>query len=306
MLNSNWNTEYKKLAKTTKYSECAVSEEPFNTLIVDFKSRVFRYIRLVYMKRPLNKKITSVFSAMNDLQKEKKMVFHNALAFTKREIAAINPKKCKYVFCSLKTCVFKKGIEVERAKILEKRSDNLKSLFSELRLNVFDMTILKKCCAALESYIISDVDNICTMYEGIEWSLGIENYEIPREVDYYESSRLCADLSAKSNSSIIFSENFDCVALFGAEFMVIEMFDEFMSYVTLKDVMKAFGVTNRKDMVHRCCLMGTYFNLGMKGIGPIKAKQLDAPKAAELFNTCIRAQHITHKDIYKFFNLSTN
>lgn len=312
MLNSNRNTEYKKLAKTVKYSECAISEEPFNNLIVDFRSRLFRYIRLVYINRPLKKKITSVFSVINDhnLQTEKKKVFHDALAFTKKEIAVINPKKCTYVFCSSNTCVFKQGIKVERAKTLEKRLNDLKSILAEFKLNFFDITILKKCCAALESYIISDIDNICTMYEGLEWSLGIENYKVPHEVNYYESDKLCADLSANdnlhTNTSVVLSEDFDCVALFGAEFMVIEVFDKFMLYVTLKDVMKAFGVTNRKDMVHRCCLMGTHFNLGMKGIGPIKAKQLDAPKAVELFKSCIRAQNVNQNDIYKFFNLSTN
>jgi len=265
----------------------------------------------VYVNKPLNKKITNVFSAINDLQKEKKQIFHNALAFTKKEIAVINPKKYTYVFGSSNTCAFREGIKAERAKILEKKLNDLKSLFAEFKLNMFDITILKKCCAALDSYIISDIDDICTMYEGQEWSLGIEhsNIQISQKVDYFESDRLCANLSANANlhanSNAILSENFNCVALFGAEFMVIEIFDNFMLYVTLKDVMKAFNVTNRKDMVHRCCLMGTHFNLGMKGIGPVKAKQLDAPKAAELFKSCIRAQNIIQTDIYKFFNLST-
>lgn len=314
MLNSSSNADYKKLAKKTAFFECSISEEPFGTLIVDFRSRVFRYMRLAYINRPLHKKINSVFLVMNDsdgnsseynMLTEKKKVFHEALKLTKKEVALIKPKECVYVFCSPHTCPYKEKIKKERNKMCEKRLQELNNCINEFKRDVLNVEILKKCCAALESYIMSDVENICAMYAGREWLLGIETYTFPKSDNYYESDRLCANVfSAYSNSSpAVLSEDLDCVVLFGAEFMIKEVFEQFISYVSLKDIMNTFGVKDRKDMVHRCCIMGTHFNLGLKGVGPVKIKQLDATKAAELFKTCIKHQHIDQKDFYKFFNL---
>ena len=313
MLNSSFNADYKKLAKKTPYLECSISEKPFGTLIVDFRSRVFRYMRLAYINRPFHEKINSIFLAMNDsdgtpsectMLAEKKNVFHGALKLTKKEVSLIKPNKCVYVFCSPNTCPYKEKIKAERNKVCEKRLQDLNKCIDELKRNVLNVELLKKCCAALESYIMSDVENICAMYAGKEWLLGIETYEFPKSDNYYESDRLCANISSSISSSAVLSEDLDCIVLFGAEFMIKEVFDRFISYVSLKDIMNTFGVKNRKDMVHRCCIMGTHFNLGLKGVGPVKVKQLDVPKAAELFKTCVKYQHINQKDFYKFFNFN--
>ena len=306
MLNSSLNADYKKLAKKTTCLECSISEEPFGTLIVDFRSRVFRYMRLVYINRPLHEKIDSIFS---DILAEKKKVFHEALKLTKKEVALVMPKECVYVFCSPHTCPYKEKIKIERNKVCEKRLQELNKCMNEFKRNVLNVEIIKKCCAALESYIMSDVENICAMYAGKEWLLGIENYIIPKSDNYYESDRLCANIARTpighngARSPAVLSEDLDCIVLFGAEFMVKEVFKQFISYVSLKDTMNTFEVKNRKDMVHRCCIMGTHFNLGLKGVGPVKIKRLDATKAEELFKTCITHQHINQKDFYKFFNL---
>ena len=324
MLNSSFNADYKKLAKQTTYLECSISEEPFGTLIVDFRSRVFRYMRLAYINRPFHEKINSIFLALNEtklgnkhvvseLSEEKKKVFHGALKITKQEVALIKPKKCVYIFCSPHTCQYKEKIRAERIKVCEKRLQELNKCINEFKRDVLNVEILKKCCAALESYIMSDVENICSMYAGKEWLLGIETYEFPKSDNYYESDRLCANMTSgfSSSSPAVLSEDLDCMVLFGAEYMIKEVFDQFISYVSLKDIMNIFGVKNRLDarsarvdMVHRCCIMGTHFNLGLKGVGPVKVKKLDAPKAAELFKTCIKAQHINQKDFYNFLNLT--
>ena len=356
MLNSSSNADYKKLAKKTACLECSISEKPFGTLIVDFRSRVFRYMRLAYINRPLHEKINSIFLVMNEYENsyldalstrtlrvrvensensqnesnmltEKKRVFHEALKLTKKEVALIKPKECVYVFCSPHTCPYKEKIKTERRKMCEKRLQELNNCMREFKRDVLNVGLLKKCCAALESYIMSDVENICAMYAGKEWLLGIETYTFPKSDNYYESDRLCANVFStilhsdtkclsnavlentrsenmtNSNSPAVLSEDLDCVVLFGAEFMIKEVFEQFISYVSLKDIMNTFGVKDRKDMVHRCCIMGTHFNLGLKGVGPVKIKQLDATKAAELFKTCIKHQHIDQKDFYKFFNL---
>ena len=307
MLNSSFNADYKKLAKKTTYLECSISEKPFGTLIVDFRSRVFRYMRLAYINRPFHEKINSIFLAMNEstMLAEKRKVFHGALKLTKEEVALIKPTECVYVFCSPHTCPYKEKIKAERNKVCEKRLQELNKCIHELKRNVLNVELLKKCCAALESYIMSDVENICAMYAGKEWLLGIETYEFPESDNYYESDRLCANISiSKGSSSAVLSEDLDCMVLFGAEFMIKEVFNQFISYVSLKGIMDIFGVKNRKDMVHRCCIMGTHFNLGLKGVGPVKVKQLDTSKAAELFKTCIKSQHINQKDFFYFFNLT--
>ena len=338
MLNSSYNADYKKLAKQTAYLECSISEEPFGTLIVDFRSRVFRYMRLAYINRPLHDKINSVFSVMNEsnMLTEKKKVFHEALTLTKKEVALIKPKQCVYVFSSPHTCPYKEKIKIERNKVCAKRLQDLNNCINELKRDVLNITILKKCCATLESYIITDVDNICAMYAGKEWLLGIDNYIFPKSDNYYESDRLCAHNSYTSSDSCrskllthitpthsntsessvsvsnvvydvaVLSEDFDCVVLFGAEFMVKDVCKQFISYVSLKDIMNTFGVKDRKDMVHRCCIIGTHFNLGLRGVGPGKIKQLDATQAAELFQKCIKNQHIDQNDFYKFFMISYN
>ena len=316
MLNSSFNADYKKLANKTTYLECSISEEPFGTIIVDFRSRMFRYMRLAYINRPFHEKINSIFSVMNHsdgtqsectMLEEKKKVFHGALTLTKKEVALITSphlKKCVYVFSSPHTCPYKEKIKAERNRVCEKRLHELNKCTNELKLDVLNVELLKRCCAALESYIMSDVENICAMYAGKEWLLGIETYKFPESNNYYESDRLCANISYSYNSSAVLSEDLDCLVLFGAEFMIKEVFNQFISYVSLKDIMNTFGVTNRKDMVHRCCIMGTHFNLGLKGVGPVKVKKLDAPKAAELFKTCIKSQNINQKDFYNFFNLT--
>ena len=321
MLNSSFNADYKKLAKKTPYLECSIEEKPFGTLIVDFRSRLFRYMRLAYINRPFHEKINSIFSVLghhvseskafsknvNDstMLEEKKKIFHGALKLTKKEVALIQPKECIYVFCSPHTCPYKEKLKTERNKVCEKRLQELNNCISEYLCDVLNVELLKKCCAALESYILSDVENICAMYAGKEWLLGIENYTLPGSDNYYESDKLCANIcgSSSSSSPAVLSEDLDCVVLFGAEFLVKEIFDQFISYVSLKDIMNVFGVTNRKDMVHKCCIMGTHFNLGLKGVGPVKVKQLDAKKATELWLTCIKHQHINPKDFYNFFNL---
>lgn len=332
MLNSSWSASYKNLANKTDLRECSVSERPFSEIIVDFRSRVFRYMRLIYTNRPLADKINSVFRAMKNIQSERKRVFNGALILIKKEVAMMKPKKCTYVLCSPVTCPFKERIKLVRAEMCTKRRDEFNQCVEVFKRDMLDADALQKCCAALESYILSDVENICMMYNKEEWLLGVEHYELPRKADYFESDRLCATLSAatpaysgsaadknpnfyeatskhlfkraSSGAAAVLSEDFDCVVLFGADIMVKEVHKEFFSYITREDVMNIFGSTCRKDMIHKSCLMGTHFNLGLKGVGPIKAKKLTGPAALKLFETCMAAQSMDKNKLYDFFGVN--
>jgi len=253
---------------------------------------------------PLREKIRSVFRAIEDIDKEKKWVFNTALKTIRKEVSMVHAKPT-YVFSSPVTCPYKERLKTERTRKANERLNAFNDCVKQFRQNLLDVEALKKCSLALESYIISDIDNICNTYSGREWILGIPNYTLPTNVDNFESDRLCAKLSIESGSAIL-SEDFDCVTLFGANMMIKEVHKGFFSYITLEDIMKTFKSSTRKDMIHKCCIMGTNYNLGLKGVGPVKAQKTKAAKAESLFKTCLASQSINPKDIYELFNCLPN
>ena len=99
------------------------------------------------------------------------------------------------------------------------------------------------------------------------------------------------------------SEDYDNLVLFGCDMIVAEAHKKFFVYTSLKDVMATFDSVSRKDAVHKCCLLGTDYNLGLKGIGPVKIKKIDTKKTKELFETCLNAQHLKPDTLYNFFML---
>lgn len=343
MLNSSCNSSYKDLAKKTVYRECLIDEQPISDLIVDFRSRMFRYMRLTYNTRSYTDRARSVRIAIKDLRlngdvvTEKKNVFFATLVLTKKEVEMMRVKKCTYVFPSVTICPFKKAKKEKQAAYTQTRLDELRKRIELYKNNMFDLEAMKQCALALESYIMSQLDQISSMYNGKEWMLGLSNYKIPTITDYFESDRLCARLSrttanpdepldsegtsndTKSNktqllvkfyeekvaqqrrSCAILSEDFDVLILFGADIMIKEVYNKFFVYISLKDTMVVFDSVSRKNAIHRCCIMGTDYNMGLKGVGPVKAKKIDDVKAKELFEICLAAQSIKFKDLYQFF-----
>ena len=308
MLNSGCNASYKDLARKTKTRECPISLRPIDSLVVDFRSRLFRYMRLKYANRTYDERARSVFRAMKDLRltgdvpTEKKMVFFSALATTKEEVRMMGVSKFTYVFPSHEKCDYKKSKQADREKKTQEKLSELKNCIDSYKRNMFDVDELLKCALALENYIISDLERISTMYSGIEYILGVD-YAVPDIADHFESDRLCARL-ARERGTAILSEDFDDVLLFGADMMVKEVYLGFFVYVSLKDTMETFDSVSRRDAIHRCCIMGTDYNIGIKGIGPVKAKKIDCSKAKELFETCMSAQSMRPEELYSFFLLS--
>lgn len=292
MLNSGWASSYKNLARKAETRECRVSDEPVVLVIVDFRSRLFRYMRLAYANRTQRERALSVFRTMRDLRltgevvAEKRRVYDAALAIAKREVAYMRVPRCTFVSLWPALPAQRTRADKKRRKD-RKQAKELKKRISVYRSNMFDLDALEQCALALESYVISDIEGVSTMHANGERFLGVDAYRVPGESDDFESDRLCARLAMGIGSAVL-SEDFDVVALFGADLMVTEAHKNFFVYISLRDVMETFCSVSRKDAVHKCCLMGTDYNWGLKGIGPVKAKKIDAAEAKKLLKLAWR------------------
>lgn len=323
---------YKSLARKTPVRECGIAQEAVSEMVVDVRSRLFRYMRLVYSNRGQKERALSVFRTMRDLRTtgdvftERRRVFDAALASTVKEARRMRVQKCTYVFPSTEHCSHR----VERPSESGKKFDNLREQISEYRRDMFDLEALERCALALESYLMSDFDRLSKMHAGSERFLSLGQlseptshhipgcgvttlperhhigsgathlYVVPDESDSFESDRLCARMSGGIGVSVL-SEDHDVVALFGADMMITEVHHNFFVYSSLRDTMDTFGCANRRDLVHKCCVMGTDYNRGLRGVGPVKARKIDAAKAKELFETCTSAQSISPDVLHKFF-----
>lgn len=301
MLNTSKSSNYKALAKKAGSRECITSDNPLSEIVIDFRSRLFMYIRTRYINKPIKQKINGLFRAMSNLEKEKKYIFQAALAVTKMEVSMMHVSKATYVFASPVPCPYKEQKKSAAKTIAESRLKEFKSCVREFKRDMLNADLLEKCIAALESYIISDLESICCIYRGLEWLLVPEaECVVPKKDDMFESDRTCARLG---KSSAVLSEDFDCMALFGANFMVKEVYNGFFSYIVLKDVMEVFKSKTRKNLVEKCCLMGSDYNFGLKGVGPVKVTKIDTSETSKLCKTCLCAQSIKLEKFWNFLLL---
>lgn len=299
MLN-NGKSSYKALARKAELRECMTSDNPLSEIVVDFRSRLFMYIRTRYVNMPLKDKVSRLFRAVKDLEDEKKHVFRAALAATRMEVSALGMRST-YVFSSPLPCPYKSRSKSDRDAVASARLEEFRCCVKEFRSDMLNTGLLERCILALESYMISDLDSVCSVYGGYEWMQVPEaKCVVPGIADMYESDRTCARLGRQS---AVLSEDFDCLALFGAGLMVKEAYKGFFSYTTLKDVMETFESTTRENLVEKCCLMGTDYNLGLKGVGPVKVKKIDAPETSRLCGICLSAQHINARRLRRFLLL---
>lgn len=302
MLNSSWNTSYKALVRNAHSRECPVSDQPLSEIIVDVRSRIFRYMRLTYTKRTMHDRTRSVFRAMKDLRlsgeivTEKKIIFNAAMSIISKELEFLKVPKSTYVFPSEVGCPHKERAKAARIVTTADRLEKFKMRLNKYRENIFDLKALDHCASALDSYLISDLEGVSMLYSG-------SGRVAPESEDSYESDRTCARLARGGVGAAVLTEDFDNLVLFGCDMVVVEAHKGFFVYTSLKDVMAKLDSVSRKDAVHKCCLLGTDYNLGLKGIGPVKIKKIDAKKTKELFETCVGAQHIKSDILYNFFML---
>lgn len=136
-LNTSWDQGYKKLAKQTVFRECTVAESPISTVIVDVRSRLFRYIRLCVVSRTFNSKIKCVFGLLKDIKTQINIVLESALHQMKNECNMLLVYKHIYVFpyknkCKYKKC-FTKELAINAEKSYQKLVENIE-LFSTIYL----------------------------------------------------------------------------------------------------------------------------------------------------------------------------
>lgn len=296
VLNSSWNTNYKSFARKSKFRECYIAEEPINTIIIDVRSRLFRYIRLNVKNRSLNDKIKCTFGLFTSIRKEISNVLDYALNEMRKEANMLLVNKHIYVFPSSKTCPFKDKYNKSMYDIASQKYEDLKDSIRSFKRDMFDIDKLIKCHNAFESYLISNISQICLHYSNPD--------VLPDDSFYFESDLLCAHMNKnEEHSSAVLSEDLDCVALFGANMMIKEVYPKFFTYITISEIMEVFKSTNRKNLVYKCCILGTDYNYGIKGIGPVKITKIDDKKLFSTFETCLELQSINKRDIENFFSI---
>lgn len=305
-ININGNKSYKDANKKIKVRECFTSENPISFVVVDFRSRLFRYMRIVVTNRSLIDKIKCIFEMVKnfDLEKEKKRIFCFALDLTKEEVSMLKVSQYTYVFPSQNTCIYKERISTKRKTVAEEKLKDFINCFKLFKKNLLNLELLVKCHSAFESYLLSNLDEISLLYLKSDIEVP-PSYIVPDEDNFFESDRLCAKLSNSYSSAAVLSEDLDCLSLFGAQMIVKDVHNNFFSYISLKDVMKVFCSQDRNELVHKCCICGTDYNLGLNRVGHVTTAKIETKKAEDMFKYCMHEQPTSQRveDMYKFFLL---
>jgi hypothetical protein len=283
-------SSYKELARKTKPKECLTSDGPIEEIVVDVRSRVFKYVRLRYVSRTLDHKVESLFRAIKNIDEEIRTIAKDALVYIRKDVSALNVKKVIYVTGSPTKCLYKEALCLEREDVAKTKASDFQESTKKYKRNMFDTESLAECIKALESYIIADFEKVASVCN--EWAFCIQ----PTENDMFESDKLCAGLARDA----ILGEDFDCVALFGAKLLIKDVYNKFFSYVTLADMMDVFNVDTQKSLAYKCLILGTDYNYGLKGMGPTKVSKID--DFEEIYSKAKECLSLQGIDIKKFEN----
>lgn len=293
--NSGWSSNYKLLAKDVPVSECPISNKPISKLAVDCRSRIFRYIIDVYAKRPIKEKIICVYNLLShNIQEEKLHVFEKALIYIHDEIKHLELSSCVYIFGSKTLCPFKRKIREFREIRRKDTWNRLQQCLKQCSKDIFNLDIILECSKAFESYLICCLDTLELLYNKSSFAKTL-NIIVPDYHDDFESDKLAAKFDN------VLSYDFDCIALFGAQMMIKEVYPKVIKYVTLPDIMNTFRVTTKEDLIYRCCLIGTDYNLGWKGIGPKYVVKIDKKRLKQMVQSCLTLQSINLDELFAFF-----
>ena len=296
---------YKALARNTIHRKCSVTDRPFDSVAIDVRSRLFRYIRLTCTKRTTWRKIRCVFGILvGGKDPETERVLQDALATMKAEVGMLCVSNAIYVLCSPTRCPFRaRTLIAERDAQKTRASDRFNECVQHCKKNPLNVRKILECHKAFETYLITHIETLCLAYNdtqnqskidfGAESVLSTVNHS-------FESDRLCAVLEVDA----VLSEDFDCVALFGAHVIIVSVDHDTASYVALSDVLRTFLCNSRDELVNKCCLMGTDYNLGMKGIGPATIQKIDKVLAYNLAQQCMSLQAIDIDRINHFFRIA--
>lgn len=297
-LKKNYSTSYKSLARLTKVRNCSISEKAFGHVVVDVRSRLFNYLTHLSLLRSTRNKIKCVFRIiLTSKEEEMKNVCNDAFKQIKKDVSKI-ATTFVFVLCSVKNCKYKEPLKKLRQITKDKAIHNLNESIKNYRKKLLSVDLMLKCYTAFETFMITHVEEMCLMYNTsiIDKNLTI----LPDHTNYFESDRLCAKLNADG----ILSYDLDCIALFGADLIITEVSNNMIYYVALKDMFQLFECDNREQLVYKCLIMGTDYNLGIRQIGPSKIKKISNDDILEIVEKCLNKQSINIHDFKDFFRLN--
>jgi hypothetical protein len=298
LLKSGKGWGYKELARKAARS---YGEDRYELAVVDVRSCLFRYLRTVCTARSLWKKMSCIFRIiLKGIEAEMMHTFKEAFMAMRVDATYISSRQL-YVFCDETRCSYREHLKIadrvaQKAAALEK----LRECMSSYKRDLINVNAIIDVHTAFEGYLITHVEEVCLAYNGIEHVFGVA-YTKPGQEDSFESDRLCARFTKEKGSVALLSEDYDCIALFGADLMVLEVVDNKICCVRMSDVMDTFGSSNREDLLYRCLLMGTDYNLGVKGIGPVKVQEIDTHAAREKAEECMSLQSLDIDEVRGFF-----
>ena len=298
-LNSNFDCGYKLC-----FSKCTdkiglTKEKPFSSVIIDFRSRVFRFLRLWFNNVSISEQIRCVSGLLVSRENEENRLFDRAVRVILREIEMLGIVDFTFVFPSSQTCSYKEKLNTVRRNSREIRLTEFESNLVEFKKQLLDLSVLQTCYRSFASYVMSDLETFCMKYLQ---RANFLRHVVPTADDAYESDKTCVRLFKNARlTCALLSEDFDCVALFGARSIVREVYPDSFVHVFLSRVMFAMAVTTRTNLIRKCCIIGTDYNLGIKGIRCVKAKKIDESETMEKFKLCMTKQGIDGNELMKFF-----
>jgi hypothetical protein len=265
-------------------------------LAIDVRSCLFKFIRLT--KRTTHYKILCVLSLINNgIQYEVQRVVDQAFVWMYNCVNHINPTNFVFVLSSKQRCPFREPLKCAyRISMMESSLNNLEICLAEYKKHLLSMESLITCYAAFEAYLLNNVSEICLIYN--DTFTNVPSIQ-PTIHDYFESDRLCACLSDYT----IISEDYDLVALFGATRIITNVVHGYIQCVTLQDLMVTFRCNTRTELLNKCIIAGTDYNLGVKGFGVAKIIRMEPQLASELCETCLTFQGIDITHILPFYML---
>ena len=313
LLKNGKGSGYKELAKKAERSQkFEIGKDNYELnltggqVVVDVRSCLFKYLRTVCTARSIWKKIHCIFRIiLKGIEAEMMHTFKEAFMAIRADATRLSMKTgggLLYVFCDERRCPYRERQKIA-SRIADKTaaSERLTAYMNTYKRDLLNVDAIVDMHTAFEGYLITHVEEVCLAFNGIEHALGVP-YTKPEQEDNFESDRLCARLA--KNSSIILSEDYDCIALFGADRMVLSDSSENedkIRYVDMSNVMDAFGSSNREELLYKCLLMGTDYNLGVKGIGPARIQRLDTYAAKQEAEECMLLQSLDIDDVKRFF-----
>jgi hypothetical protein len=245
-------------------------------------------------------KINCIFRIIiNGLDSELRHTFDEAFTTIRSDTDKISTSQL-YVFPSKTRCPYREHMKIShRIAEMDKASEEFRKCMSDYMKNLLNTRAIISLHAAFEMYLITHVEDICLTYNNVEDVLGV-SYIKPEQEDSFESDRLCARIA---NLAPVFSEDFDCVVLFGAKSIILEVRDTTVRYISIDDLLDIFESNSREELLHKCIIMGTDYNIGMIGMGPMRIREIDVHTASNMAAECMLRQSLDISSMRRFFCL---